>query len=107
MCNTNVPPLGPEMTLGKGFVIYFVLLMAQVMLLLLTVKFDWFPGVILLFTYVGFGFLLNRLVLRGLTEWHPVYDTLQNVSSEKLGMLLVWPFRYPALFFQLLVHRHL
>ncbi|POZ60945.1 hypothetical protein C2I19_16230 [Chromobacterium alticapitis] len=95
------------MTLGKGFVIYVALLVVQMMLLLLTVKFDWFPGVTLPFTYIGCGFLLNRLVLRGLIEWHPVYDTLQNVSSEKLGMLLVWPFRYPALFFQLLVHRHL
>jgi TRAP-type uncharacterized transport system fused permease subunit len=107
MSNANVQPAGPTMNVMKGLAIYFVLFMTQMMLLLLTIKLSWFPGIVLLFTYFVFGFLLNRLVLRGLIEWHPAHDTLQNVASAKLGMLLVWPFRYPALFFQLLVSRHL
>lgn len=53
------------------------------------------------------GFALNRIVLRGLIEWHPVYNTLGNVSRAKLGMMLLWPIRYPVLFFQLLVSKHL
>jgi len=42
-----------------------------------------------------------------LIEWHPVYNTLENVSSAKLSTMAFWILAYPKLFFQLLVTKHL
>jgi hypothetical protein len=65
------------------------------------------PGAVVGLVYVVCGVALNRIVLRGLIVWHPVYDTLGNVSRAKIRMLLWWPFAYPALFLRLLVVRYL
>lgn len=67
----------------------------------------WFSAAIPLFAYFVFGFIMNRVVLRGLIEWRPVYNTIENVSSSKLRFLIFWPIAYPALFFKLGVVRHL
>lgn len=107
MSDAEVQTMGQEMTVGKGFLIYAGIFVTQIVLIALATKLSWFSGAIPFLAYFVFGFLLNRIVLRGLIEWHPTYNTLQNVSSAKLGMLLVWPFRYLVLFFQLLVNKHL
>ncbi len=59
----------------------------MVLLIALANGFVWFSGVIPFFAYFVCGFLMNRLVLRGLIEWHPVYNTIQNISSSKLRSL--------------------
>jgi hypothetical protein len=78
-----------------------------IILVALTIRVDAFPGQISLGVYLASGYLLNRTVLRGLIEWHPVYNTVDNVATAKLWMLLLWPGTYPLLFFKLLVARHL
>lgn len=95
------------MTTGKGFLIYMSLLLAEFGFFLLAVSTGWFPGILAALSYLVCGFLLNRIVLRELVDWHPMYDTLHNVSSAKLGMLQLWPIRYPVLFFRLLAYKYL
>lgn len=51
--------------------------------------------------YIAAGIYLNRRVLRKLIEWHPVHNTIDNVSSAKLGFFLLWPIRYFFLFMRL------
>ena len=107
MTDRNVQPLTPPMTLGKGVGIYTMFLVGMVILSALASALAWFSGAIPFCAYFVFGYLMNRLVLRGLIEWHPVYNTLQNVSSSKLRALIFWPLVYPGLFFRLAVVKHL
>lgn len=107
MADADVAQQQPEMTTGKAIGIYSAMLIAEIVLITLAAKTSWFPGIIAFIAYFIFGFMLNRVVLRGLIEWHPTYNTLENVSSAKLGMMGLWPIRYPGLFFQLLVSKHL
>lgn len=107
MSDSELQSNTPTMTTGKAIAIYVGCLIAMFVLIDLTVKFQSLPGVIAFIFYLVIGFLLNRIVLRGLTEWHPMYNTLENVSSAKLSMLVFWPIRYPGLFFKLLVTKHL
>ena len=95
------------MTLGKAIGIYVGLLIGLVILIKMAGAFLWFPGAIPVIAYFVFGFVMNRVVLRGLIEWHPVYNTINNVSSAKLSSLIFWPFSYPVLFFKLAVVKHL
>ncbi|MCT1214849.1 hypothetical protein N0627_34695 [Pseudomonas aeruginosa] len=96
-----------QMTVGKGIGIYAALLVGFIVLVKLAGAVSWFSGAIPFFAYFVFGFIMNRLVLRGLIEWHPVYNTIENVSSSKLRSLIFWPISYPALFFKLGVIKHL
>lgn len=96
-----------QMTVGKGVGIYAALLVGFIVLVKLAGAVSWFSGTIPFFAYFVFGFIMNRLVLRGLIEWHPVYNTIENVSSSKLRSLIFWPISYPALFFKLGVIKHL
>lgn len=61
-------------------------------------------GLIILF-YLGVGFYLNRSVLRRLIEWHPMYNTLDNVTSEKLKFFFLWPITYFFLFIRLGINK--
>lgn len=54
-----------------------------------------------LIAYIVAGIYLNRQVLRKIVEWHPMHNTIDNVSSAKLGYFLLWPFRYFFLFLRL------
>ena len=58
-------------------------------------------------SYLFLGIVLNRIVLRGLIEWHPLYNTVDNVASAKIGLILFWPIRYPILFIKVLITKHL
>ena len=53
------------------------------------------------------GVFLNRIVLKRVIEWHPMYDTIQNVSSTKLGLVLTWPWSYPILFYKIAIVKFL
>ncbi|UVT00053.1 hypothetical protein EFP19_30860 (plasmid) [Burkholderia glumae] len=57
--------------------------------------------------YVAIGIGLNITVLRRLVEWHPMYNTINNVSSAKLSTIAFWPISYPTLFFKLFVSKYL
>jgi hypothetical protein len=96
-----------QMTVVKGNGICAALLVGFIVLVNLAVSVAWFSGAIPFFAYFVFGFIMNRLVLRGLIDWHPVYNTLENVSSGKLRSLIFWPISYPVLFFRLGVVKHL
>jgi hypothetical protein len=96
-----------EMTVGKGIGIYIALVVGMFVLIKLAIGFPWFSGAIPFCAYFVFGFIMNRLVLRGLVEWHPTYNTVENVSGSKLRSLMFWPLSYPALFFKLGVIKHL
>jgi uncharacterized membrane protein len=105
------------MTLGKGIGIYMALLVGWLFLSpLFGVVAEWLGNAtsashvtlsFFLLTYFICGFVMNRVVLRGLIEWHPVYNTIENVSRSKLRYIFFWPIAYPILFFQLAVVKHL
>jgi hypothetical protein len=53
--------------------------------------------------YFWAGYLLNKKVLPNLVEWHLMYDTIFNVSSGKIRILITWPLSYPHIFFRLMM----
>ena len=53
-----------------------------------------------LLLYAALGVYLNRAVLRRIVEWHPTYNTLDNVAGQKLRMVAFWPVAYAVLFFK-------
>lgn len=55
--------------------------------------------------YFGTGLYLSRAVLRKIVEWHPMYDTLYNVTSAKLKFFFFWPVMYFFLFARLGVNK--
>lgn len=91
------------MTLIKGVAIYLALSCFMGMIGVAGEKHEWISPGIIIGTYFACGFVLNRVVLRGLVEWHPVYNTLSNVSRSKLQTFFLWPWSYPVLFFKLAV----
>lgn len=58
-------------------------------------------GTVALIFYLAAGVYLNRKVLANLIEWHPMYNTLDNVTSDKLKFFALWPLMYPVLFMKL------
>lgn len=57
-------------------------------------------------TFMGYfiaGFHLNRNVLRRVVDWHPMYNTLENVTNAKLYMFFLWPLAYLGLIFRLFI----
>lgn len=95
----------PGISLRKSIGIYTAFVVAFFVMLNLAITTTWFPGIIAFIAYIAFGFVLNRVVLRGLIEWHPMYNTIENVSSAKLSSFALWPLSYAALFFKLAVNK--
>ncbi len=62
-------------------------------------------GNLAFFFYLGAGFYLSRAVLRRIIEWHPMYNTLYNVTSGKLKFFLFWPIAYFFLFVRLSINK--
>ncbi len=94
------------MTITRAMVLFGAALLALFLAVAVTVRFSEFSSALAII-YFGLGISLKRVVLRQLIEWHPVCSTLRNIAGAKLGMALFWPVRYPGLFFQLLVSKHL
>ncbi|HHW4679329.1 MAG TPA: hypothetical protein ACQGQH_07795 [Xylella sp.] len=107
MSDGEIETKASHMTIGKGLGIYTMLLVGLMLLIKIAHAITWFPGAIPFCGYFIFGFIMNRLVLRRLIEWHPVYNTLENVSSSKLSALILWPISYPILFVRLVINKHL
>jgi hypothetical protein len=105
MSDTEIQAQGAPISLRKSIGIYAAFLVVFIILVNLSISTTWFPGSIAFFAYLAFGFLLNRIVLRSLIEWHPMYNTVQNVSSAKLSSFLLWPISYAGLFFRLTVNK--
>jgi hypothetical protein len=55
--------------------------------------------------YIGAGVFLNRTVLRNLIQWHPMYNTLDNVFKAKVIHVIFWPLTYIALILKIAVVR--
>ena len=64
-----------------------------------------FVGFLAFIFYLGAGFYLSRAILRRLTEWHPMYNTLYNVTSAKLKFFFLWPITYFFLFVRLGINK--
>lgn len=97
----------PGISLRKSIAIYAAFLAVFILMVQLAVTTTWFSGIIAFIAYVAFGFVLNRVVLRGLIEWHPMYNTIENVSTAKLSSFALWPLSYASLFFKLAVNKML
>ncbi|WP_255504120.1 hypothetical protein [Caballeronia sp. EK] len=55
--------------------------------------------------YIGAGVFLNRTVLRNLIQWHPMYNTLDNVFKAKVIHVIFWPLSYLSLIVKIAVVR--
>lgn len=92
------------LSLGVAILIYIASLIIFVVTLKLTFSFGltaWIP----VGMYLAIGIALNHLVFKRLVDWHPMYNTLANVTSGKLSQMLFWPLTYLVLFFQLAVNK--
>ena len=106
--STEMNRSGPRpVSLGEGIVTYGLFVLGLLFLIDLAANVDWFPAIIAWGAYFAFGLYMNRVVLRGLIEWHPIYNYVENVAKAKLSYFLLWPLRYPVLFFQLAVDKAL
>lgn len=92
------------MQLRIAFLIWITLIFGFFFVFWLCMKFQltqWFTAGY----YIFAGIFLNRKVLRNLVTWHDYHNTIDNVSSAKLGYALVWPLRYFTLFVRLGIMR--
>jgi hypothetical protein len=88
----------PSMTLLKAASIYAAAILVHIVL----IKF-WPDGIVL--AYLMSGFVMTRIVMRGLIEWHPNYNTLDNVVSGKMSMFALWPIQMASLLFKLMFNK--
>ncbi len=61
----------------------------------------WIVPQLFLIPYLCAGYWMTRVVMRQLIEWHPNYNTLDNVVSAKLKMFALWPFQMAGLLLKL------
>ncbi len=97
---TSGQDMAPEagksgMSLETAWMIYTVAMLVWIGTLVLPV------GPFFLPIYLVSGFVMTRFVMRGVIEFHPVYNTVQNVFSAKLWMFLLWPLQMGILLFKL------
>lgn len=94
------------LSVRAGFKIYCICLSVFIALLFISFslgyQFLFYP---ILAVYIYCGVYLNRNVLRRLIEWHPMYNTLNNVAGAKFKQAVFWPFSYLALFIQLGINK--
>jgi hypothetical protein len=57
--------------------------------------------------YFVAGLFLSRSVFRRIIQWHPMYNTLYNVTSTKLKFFFLWPITYLFLFIRLGINKAL
>lgn len=88
----------PSMTLLKATAIYAGAILLHVVLFYILLD-------AVAFAYLACGFVMTRVVMRGLIEWHPNFNTLDNVFSAKMSMFVLWPIQMPSLLFKLMVNK--
>jgi hypothetical protein len=64
-------------------------------------------GALFFLIYFSGAYHLTKKVLPRIIQWHPVYDTLWNVTSAKLRIFLFWPIAFIQILFRLLVDKAL
>lgn len=95
-----------NMRLRTAFLYWAGCFGAFILLVIIASSFDSsFFGNLAFFFYLGAGFYLSRSVLRKIIEWHPMYNTLYNVTSEKLKFFFFWPITYFCLFLRLGINK--
>ena len=109
MVDPNQSKVNDPMSVGAGILHWMACLFLVVIVFVIFGQGENpLPALILAaITYVICGFYLNRNILPRLIEYHPVYDTLENVTQHKLAMFKFWPVKYPKLFIQLLIKKNL
>lgn len=55
--------------------------------------------------YFVAGFVLTRLITRRLISMHPMYNTIANEFSAKIGLFLFWPLQVLLLLLKMSVNR--
>lgn len=65
----------------------------------------WVPLSVVVISWLALGAWLNRNVLVRLVIWHPVYDTLAQVTADKVRFFLFWPITYAVLLLRLTIDR--
>ena len=105
MSNDSLSSAPAEMPLAKAWGYYFICLGACVFAGLILFEFNvlW----LLVIPYFIFGVLLSRSVLRNLVRFHPIYNTLSNVSSTKVTAVVAWPIFYVATLLKLAIVKYL
>lgn len=94
------------MQLRVAFLHWAICLGILVMLVFIAATFNvGILGTLAFIFYFGAGFYLSRSVLRRIIDWHPMYDTLYNVTSEKLRFFFLWPITYLFLFMRLGINK--
>jgi len=66
---------------------------------------SWMPIWFMPLMYVVIGCVLNRVVLRRLVEFHPLYNTLGVVAKTKLVYVVFWPLAYAYLLVMVIIDR--
>lgn len=90
---------GVPMGVGTAWLVY----LAALGLWLGALSLSW--GGVAVIVYLAAGFVMTRVVMRGLIEFHPVHNTIANVFSAKIWMFLLWPIQMLVLLLKLSVNR--
>jgi hypothetical protein len=88
-----------HMTLGKAWGLY----LGAAALTGVCAQLQWWGA--LPWVYLGLGFVMTKIVMGGLIEWHPVHNTIGNVFSAKVWMFFLWPLQMFFLLTKLTVIR--
>jgi hypothetical protein len=97
---------GSVMKVSTGFKLYFTCLAVFSIALSIAVYISHdSTALIALAVYLGCGVYLNRVILRNLFEFHPMYSTLDNVFRTKWNLIVIWPIGYLSLLIKLGVNK--
>jgi len=92
-------------SLSQAWLYYFASLLICILCGLILLELQFVELTII--PYFCIGIFLNRKVLRNLVKFHPIYDTLTNVSNTKLTAIVVWPVFYVVIFIKLAIVKYL
>lgn len=105
MSNDPLSSLPPQMPLSKAWAYYFLCLGICIVAGLVLFELD-VPELLILPYFIS-GVALNRIVLRNLVRYHPIYNTLSNVSGTKLTAIAAWPVFYVVTLLKLAIVKYL
>ncbi|EMI47530.1 hypothetical protein C405_21009 [Stenotrophomonas maltophilia AU12-09] len=103
--NTSAAVSEEPISIAAAATFYLGAVAALALLVTLSFGASWVPIWFLPLMYLVAGCALNRVVLRRLVEFHPLYNTLGVVAKTKLVYVLFWPFAYAYLLVMLLIDR--
>lgn len=89
-----------NISIGKAFLIYLLCIAVAI-------GSGFINWIFFIVVYIVCGIYLTKWILPKLVEWHPMYNTVQNVFEAKMGFIFLWFVQYPVLFFKLAVTKYL